>query len=922
MRRRIVSLLCVVAVLAAMLSVCIVTTLADDSVKLAEPITGTLNADDWDTPANISADGYLIAPNSTGVKTVNSVVNYNLGLKWDTSLKLLTKQKYQNGGGNISLKIGELEVTLYNVWYDKTKPAGSRIIKNAYIELKAAGVSAGTYDLGPEVGAIEVLQPLGDYLALSYDNGAVTVNYGTADDNTAVITKTVDGLDFSNVGITLSVKGNYVPDFLQIQNFNLSSAGVYDVDTPPVSVDVSGDLDAADWNGDTDCIKSVTDGAGNTTVRFCALGNNVSIRTLTSINSYTLFDKWESSILIGDTWNDNASGQPYVLKIGTLEAIVYNSKGNKTTQTANAAMELKKDGVSVKKLELPANIGTNGAAGGGIGGLLKMTYDNGTVTVSYRNNTITEDVGTIDFSNVTATLSIQGNWAGSINVRDFTLKSDAPVTSSEPESSVPVSSEPASSVPASSEPVSSEPASSVPASSEPASSEPASSEVTSSETEPEAVKVTTPISGELVAEDWDPSDKIVDGKFRTQEDQKIYTITSVKKYDLGTDWASSITITHNTNCNNCYGQPFVLKVGDLEAVLYNCKYNSGSKAVTQNAYIALKVNGEEVAKYDLGDKVGTFDGATGFSGLLTLKYKDGAVTVSHKDNAVITFDASASALDFSNTEISISLMGNWVRNGLGVSAFSLTTADCNTGEGEGEEGGEGVKGDPIETIENGVFNATDWEGAVEKIRADGALYTGSGSADIFSVKSYDLSGGFKFASKLVMKNGYNNFGGEYCAMYVGEPGTGLELRIKQDNEGRGTSAFYNGYIYYGGEKVATVDLLNDPNGTYEIRYSGGKVSVYLKDTAIAWTLADGSTSTSVTLDNPDFNNVKLGFNIKGNWHPSDRYWMGYSLAPLGSSGGNGAGGTGDTRNIVVPVCVMVASVCALAFVLTRKKSRT
>ena len=893
MRRRIVSLLCVVAVLAAMLSVCIVTTLADDAVKLAEPITGTLNAADWDTPANISADGYLIAPNS-GVKTVNSVVNYNLGLKWDTSLNLLTKQKYQNGGGNISLKIGELEVTLYNVWYDKTKPAGSRIIKNAYIELKAAGVSAGTYDLGPEVGAIEVLQPLGDYLALSYDNGAITVNYGKADDNTAVITKTVDGLDFSNVGITLSVKGNYVPDFLQIRGFNLSSAGVYDVDTPPVSVDVSGDLDAADWTGDTDCIQSVTDSSGNTSVGFYALGNNVSIRTLTSINSYTLFDKWESSILIGDTWNDNASGQPYVLKIGTLEAIVYNSKGNKTTQTANAAMELKKDGVSVKKLELPANIGTNGAAGAGIGGLLKMTYDNGTVTVSYRNNTITEDVGTIDFSNVTATLSIQGNWAGSINVRDFTLKSDAPVTSSEPESSVPVSSVPAS-------------------------SEPASSEVTSSEAESEAVKVTTPISGELVAEDWDPSDKIVDGKFRTQKDQEKYTITSVKKYNLGTDWASSITITHNTSCNNCYGQPFVLKVGDLEAVLYNCKYNSGSKAVTQNAYIALKVKDEEVAKYDLGDKVGTFNEAVGFSGPLTLKYKDGAVTVSHNDNVVITYDASASALDFSNTEISISLMGNWVPNGLGVTAFSLTTADCNAGEGG--EGGEVVKGDPIEIIENGVFNATDWEGAVDKIRADGALYILSGSADIFSVKSYDLSGGFKFASKLVMKNGFNNFGGEYCAMYVGEPGTGLELRIQQDKEGRGNSAFYNGYIYYGGEKVATVDLLNDPNGTYEIRYSDGKVSVYLKDTAIAWTLADGSTSTSVTLNNPDFSNVKLGFNVKGNWHPSERYWMGYSLAPLGSSG-TGAGGTGDTRNIVVPVCVMVASVCALAFVLTRKKSRT
>ena len=96
--------------------------------------------------------------------------------------------------------------------------------------------------------------------------------------------------------------------------------------------------------------------------------------------------------------------------------------------------------------------------------------------------------------------------------------------------------------------------------------------------------------------------------------------------------------------------------------------------------------------------------------------------------------------------------------------------------------------------------------------------------------------------------------------------------------------------------------------------------VYLKDTALAWTLADGTTSTSVTIENADFNDVKLGLYVKGNYHPTARYWTGYSLAPLGSSG-TGAGGTGDTRNIVVPVCVLIASACAVAFVLTRKKSR-
>ena len=367
----------------------------------------------------------------------------------------------------------------------------------------------------------------------------------------------------------------------------------------------------------------------------------------------------------------------------------------------------------------------------------------------------------------------------------------------------------------------------------------------------------------------------------------------------------------------------MLKVGDLEAILYNCKYSN--KTVTQNAYIALNVKGEEVATYDLGDKVGTFNEAVGFSGPLALKYKDGAVTVSHKDNVVITYDASASALDFSNAEIGISLQANWTANGLGVSAFSLTTADCKTGEGEGSEGGDIVRGDKLTSVIEGALVADDWDGDTSFILADGQFYFKDNAAKtIYSKKTFDLTGGFEFKSKLVMQNGYNNYYGEYCAMYVGEAGSGLELRIQQDKAGLVNSAFYNGYLYFAGQQIASVDLLNAPNGDYSIKYSNGKVSVYLNDTAISWTLADGSTSTAVAVDGSSkFANVALGYRIVGNYHPTARYWEGFYLAPLGSSGtGTGAGGTGDTRNIVVPVCVLIASACAAAFVLTRKKSRS
>ena len=169
----------------------------------------------------------------------------------------------------------------------------------------------------------------------------------------------------------------------------------------------------------------------------------------------------------------------------------------------------------------------------------------------------------------------------------------------------------------------------------------------------------------------------------------------------------------------------------------------------------------------------------------------------------------------------------------------------------------------------------------------------------------------------MFKNAFTNYYGEYASMFVGDPVTGIELRIANVN-GQG---MYTGHILVKGEEVAKADLLNAPNGVYELVYKNGKLTVNLEGAAIKWTLADASTSTSVAINDVDLNKVTLGFRIAGNWSNADaRNWSNYSLSPV-SGGSNGTNGTtGDARNLVIPAVALVLGACAAAFVAKAKKA--
>ncbi len=571
------------------------------------------------------------------------------------------------------------------------------------------------------------------------------------------------------------------------------------------------------------------------------------------------------------------------LLIAGVEVATANLTKSPTTNAPNGGWEIVYDGSKVTVGSIPS-----------VGGA--KTLINWNLTAGGSNTEVS--AAGLDLSNDNIGMRIAGNWG--TNKRYWTVyafSAEEAVSSSIPASSVPASSEPASSEPASSEPASSEPASSAPASSEPVSSTPDSSAAPAV-----GEKLTAAISGALKAEDWDPSEKIVDGKLSTGANASVTTVESVKTFDLGTEWEASMKFSTPTYMGNDAAQPTKLIIGEVEAIAYN---SAGSSAAP---YIALNVKGTEKGKHDLDASLST-TGGTGYSGTIVLTYKNGNITVTYKDEAVITYDATADALDFTAVKAGLSVKGNWsdVKN-FKITEFGLTSADL-----------EPEPGAPIDTVSEGVFNATDWTGDTDNLSPNGQFYaTGLTKKTIWTKKAYDLSGGFKFSSRLYFKNSYNNYYGENAAIYVGSADTGLELRI-QNKSGSG---MYTGYLYYAGQEIANTDLLNAPNGGWEIVYKNGKVTVNHEDAPVTWTLPDTSTATSVAITGADFSRASIGVHIEGNYSSSDkRLWNTYSLSPASGSGSGGTNGTtGDARNLVVPAVALVLGACAAAFVLKSRKA--
>ena len=681
----------------------------------------------------------------------------------------------------------------------------------------------------------------------------------------------------------------------------MMAIGISAVSAVDPIVDISQQaFNANDWTGDTNNIDSSN--------RFYATAQDKkTIWTAASYNltgGFTFSSRCYLNANVNNFYGEYAA--LYVGEPGTgIELRIQNVKGQKDW---NARLVVA--GNEVASVNVMGSPNTSAPNGG-----WELVYDDGMLTVNHiqsvgstpktltwnlaSSGTATQiDVSSVDLTDTKFGVHIEGNYSTAEKRvwASYWLKVMPAATSSAPTSSAPVSS-----ALAPSEPVSSEVASSEVASSEIASSEIASSEIASSTVPAVGEILVLAFSGALNAEDWDPSDKIVDGKLATGASASVYAVTYVKTFDLGTDWTASMKFATPTYMGNDYAQPTKLIIGDVEAVAYN---SDGSNAAP---YIGLNVKGAEKGRYDLDASLST-TGGVGYSGTLTLTYKNGIITVAYKDEIVITYDATADALDFSAVNPGLSAKGNWSSaKNFKILEFGLTSADVKPEPGA-----------PIDTVVDGVLNANDWTGDTTYITDTGLFYADKTNKNtIWTAKAYDLSGGFKFSSKLQFKSYYTNYWGEHASIYIGEKDVGLELRIKN----RSGIGMYDGFLYFGGQEIAKVDLMNAPNGVWEIVYKNGKVTVNLGNAPVTWTLADNSTSTSVSIPNADFSRVNIGLYVHGNWStPDRRNWSTYNLSAVSGGSGGANGSTGDTRNVVIPAVAIVLGVCAVAFVAKSKKA--
>ena len=230
-------------------------------------------------------------------------------------------------------------------------------------------------------------------------------------------------------------------------------------------------------------------------------------------------------------------------------------------------------------------------------------------------------------------------------------------------------------------------------------------------------------------------------------------------------------------------------------------------------------------------------------------------------------------------------------------AFSL--AACDT-KGEKEPSSEASSVEPAPSIPDDVtmgepldapwlpesFLVEDWENSEDMFSKMGEFVTPSGmdTRTVWTNKSYNLSSGFVFYGSLYMKNGYNNFYGEWCSAYFGTDGKCLELRISNDQKVNGPKDnTYTAYLIYNGTELATCDLSTDPNAAYKLNYDEGSVTVQFNERTLNWTLPDGKVATSVAVNDTEYllANAKLGLKLSNNYCPNGRKWSNIVLAPAG-----------------------------------------
>jgi len=412
------------------------------------------------------------------------------------------------------------------------------------------------------------------------------------------------------------------------------------------------------------------------------------------------------------------------------------------------------------------------------------------------------------------------------------------------------------------------------------------------------------------------------------------------------DSASASTFTYNTYYNLTKG--FVVSY-NADCKRYTGNYSNGyvMGAKIGNVTVALKeysvpvilVDGNEVARGDvIGKTAENYDDANGK--IIWTQYKEyihsstglstdykavydaetktltfGAYADGRPVAKIATFTDTNGIIDVSNAQFALYTTDCWdqYNNYSNVEFYGYVEPEPEPGEIIGKEINE--------TWAPENLSEADWEGAVNHIvngefnaPADNSKYV------IETKKNYNLSNGFAFKGTLVFKNGYTNYGGEYCSATFGDALNTLELRVRNDSHsGSKDDNSYTAYLVANGEEIASSDLMLLPNGEYELKYNNGKVIVSLGGTVLEWKLADGTDKvTAVNYDGSVLKNAKISLRLVNNWCPNGRKWSKISLSPISSSGVV----TGDSRNLVLPIVILAVSVAAAGVLIVLKKKGT
>ena len=174
MRKRILSIVCAIAILATVLTVGIVSASAESAgIKVTTPIEGVLVPEMWGNDDKITEDG-AVTMDGDKKRTITTSDVYDLTNKW--TAKSTFGQCYywdnQVSTQTQSIKVGNLEVVVHNPNVQKQpSPNPAIITENSCIEILIDDVQVKK----------QVIETAGMYkeqvaLEVAYDNGTVTVS--------------------------------------------------------------------------------------------------------------------------------------------------------------------------------------------------------------------------------------------------------------------------------------------------------------------------------------------------------------------------------------------------------------------------------------------------------------------------------------------------------------------------------------------------------------------------------------------------------------------------------------------------------------------------------------------------------------------------------------------------------------------------